>query len=95
MSTALQLHQPGRAELSLAQAAWDQFLEDELAGIDEPNPDLRRDLALDRTIRALGQRPRGPLTPEEHKALSVRQEVEQLIAASSRLRNHGQKLWEE
>ena len=89
MTTAIQLYRPGRAKLTLAQAAWDQFLEDALSAIDEPNPDLRHDLALDKTIRALGRRPRGPLTPEEREELTVRHEVEQIITESSRIHNYG------
>lgn len=40
-----------------AQQIWDTYFEKMLATFNEPNPDLNRDLALDRTIRALGQRP--------------------------------------
>ncbi len=79
------------AELALAQAAWDMFYDSALAECDDPNPDLRHDRALDRTIRALGRRPRAPLTSEEREALFVQKEVRNLIASASRVRNFGQR----
>ena len=86
MSTALTLIRPPETGLTLAQAAWDQFFEDVLATFDDPNPNLCCDLALDKTIRALGHRPRAPLTPEERADIEVRAEVEQLIASASQVR---------
>jgi len=85
MSTAMTLCKPAGTGLVLAQAAWDQFFEDALSKFDHPNPNLCCDLALDKTIRALGHRPRAPLTPEERADLEVRAEVEQLIAAASEI----------
>ena len=41
----------------ISLAAWDQFYLDTYENIDEINPGLRQDLALDRTIRELGHRP--------------------------------------
>ena len=78
------------AELVLAQAAWDQFLQDTLATIKCPNPDQRRDIALDRTIRALGQRPRAPLSEQQRADLQLRHEVSAIIRESSRIRRYGQ-----
>ena len=85
MSTALAI--PISRGVVLAQSAWDQFFEDSRAKFTTPNPDLNRDLALDKTIRALGQRPRLPMTAEERAELEVRAEVEQVIASS--IRPHG------
>jgi len=45
------------ASVQTAQQIWDAYFTKMLATFDEPNPDLNRDLALDRTVRALGQRP--------------------------------------
>ena len=91
MRTVIKMDSPGREELALAQAGWDRFLQDTLAKIDELNPDLRMDLALDKTIRALGRRPQRPLTWEERQALILKQDVEQLLVQASRPRNYGQK----
>lgn len=49
-----------------AQQIWDTYFAKMLATFHEPNPHLNRDLALDRTIRALGQR---PLTAKEQANL--------------------------
>lgn len=68
----------------LAQSAWDRFFEDALTQFAHPNPNLNRDLALDKTIRAMGQRPRQPLTAEECADLEVRAQIEQLITVSIR-----------
>jgi len=93
MSTAFSVVHPPESNLALAQAAWEQFFEDALAELDEPNKNLCHDLALDKTLRALGPRPRGPLTEEEREDLSVQHEVEQLIADASRRPNYGKAHW--
>lgn len=86
MTTALTVVRPPQTALVLAQSAWDRFFADVLAKFREPNPELCRDLALDKTIRALGHRPRAPLTPEEREELQVRAEVESIIQTASRPR---------
>jgi hypothetical protein len=93
MTFALACIQPQPGELALAQAAWDQFFEDALGTFHDPNPDLCMDLALDKTLRALGPRPRPPLTPEEKEDLMIRMEVEQVMAASSVRPNYGNNFW--
>jgi len=93
MTTALALARPQQADLALRQAAWDLFFEDELAKTSNPNPELRRDIALDRTLRALGRRPRNPLTQQEREDLMVQLEVEQIIAESSARHNYGRNCW--
>jgi len=86
MNTAMTLCKPPATGLVLAQAVWDQFFEDALAKFDHPNPNLCCDRALDKTIRALGHRPRGSLTPEERADIEIRSQVEELIASASRPR---------
>ena len=86
MTTALTVVRRTETGLALAQAAWDQFFTDALTKVDDPNPELRRDLALDKTIRALGQRPREPLSPLEREDLQVRAEVDTIIDTASRPR---------
>ena len=86
MSTAMTLCRPPATGLVLAQAAWDQFFEDALGKFDHPNPNLCCDLALDKTIRALGHRPRAPLTLEERADIEIRADVDALIASASRPR---------
>jgi len=54
------------AAIQKAQEIWDTYFNKMMATFHEPNPDLNRDLALDRTIRALGQR---PLTAQEQANL--------------------------
>lgn len=56
------------ANIGKAQQIWDTYFTKMLATFHEPNPNLNRDLALDRTIRALGQR---PLKDTERQSLSV------------------------
>lgn len=90
MTTALAAYRPS-TRLTLAQSAWDQFFGDVLATFTHPNPDLNRDLAMDKTLRALGRRPQPPLTEQERSDLEVRSDVEQIIATASHpngLRNH-------
>lgn len=93
MRTALNVVRPQATNLALAQSAWEQFFEDALAEFDEPNKNLCHDLALDKTLRALGPRPRGPLMEKEREDLAVQHEVEQLIADSSRRPNYGKEHW--
>jgi hypothetical protein len=79
------------AEITLAQRAWDMFLHSALQDFDDPNPDLRRDLALDRTIRALGQRPTHPPNREDYLAAAVRREIQDIFAEAGRIRSYGRK----
>jgi hypothetical protein len=73
----------------VAQAAWDRFFGEALARLAEPNPERRRDLAMDKTIRSLGPRPEAPLTAEEREALQVRCDVEEILASNARRPNYG------
>jgi hypothetical protein len=85
---ALALVIASRTELALAQAAWDQFFDDVLARLKHPNPSHCHDVALDRTIRALGRRPRAPMTPQERSDLLLRTEVESLLTGESARADH-------
>lgn len=89
METALMVCSSARSELTLSQAAWDMFFDDAMRDFNDPNPELCRDLALDKTVRALGQRPRGPLTPAEREDLVVRGEVGLILDENSRKPNIG------
>ena len=79
MRTDIPVYMPRPGELKLAQAAWDLFLEDRLAEVHEINPDLRLDIARDRTIRALGQRPYSLLIPSEWDDLIHHCEIKMLL----------------
>ena len=71
------------------QKDWDRFFEQALAGFDDPNPDLCRDLAMDKTIRALGHRPRAPLTEKEREDLEIQRDVAVILGdAASVSSNH-------
>lgn len=75
------------AEICERQAVWDRFFEKALATFTHPNPNLCRDLALDKTIRALGHRPRMPLTAKEREDLRVLRDVCEIIHESAQLRS--------
>lgn len=45
------------AAIRVNQKEWDRYFQTMFQMFHRENPDLNRDLALDRTIRALGQRP--------------------------------------
>lgn len=93
MTTALMTGKRSEAKLTQKQAAWDRFFAQALTQFTDPNPNLRHDRALDRTIRALGQRPAAPLTNAELEDLTVQHEVEHLIASSSHRHNYGRNHW--
>jgi len=76
----LSFEQTTTLPLAAAQAVWDRRFNEALKTFNEPNPELCRDLALDKTIRELGQRPRAPLTRKERQDLKLRMEVEELFA---------------
>jgi len=78
-------------EMKAAQERWDRFYRREWSQRNEvENPHLRGDLALDKTLRALGRRPRPPLTSSERSERKLREEVEEYFRETSRVRNHGQ-----
>jgi len=74
-----------------AQAAWDRYLLAVLQTLADPNPLRRGDLALDRTIRALGPRPAREPDAAEHAALVLRGEIERHLLEAMRPRKTGQK----
>lgn len=77
--------------LRLAREAWDDFFECQRALFaGERNPDYRNDLALDRTLRALGRRPRPPRTKADEAAELLALEVRWYFLSTSRLPNYGQ-----
>lgn len=76
-------------ELRMQQERWDRFFQTALARQCNPNPELRRDYAMDETLRALGRRARGPLSAQERAALALREEVDDHFAEANRTRNYG------
>jgi hypothetical protein len=91
ISNRATLQPPEKASrnLGLAQSKWDRFYEDAFFTFDDLNQDLRRDKALDKTIRALGQRPSAPLTQAQREDLAVSMEVACVLYENSRQRNMG------
>ena len=85
----LQLPAMASQHWALAQSKWDQFYEDAFYSFDDLNQELRRDKALNKTIRALGQRPRAPLTHAQREDLEVRMQVACVLNENSRQRNTG------
>jgi len=54
---AMKSRLPADLAIRDAQRAWDRYFVRMLQLFHEPNPDQNRDLALDKTIRAMGSRP--------------------------------------
>lgn len=75
--------------LRAAQARWDAHFQAAWSRVKHPNPEWRKDLALDATLRALGRRPTAPRTEAERKAHALRIEVEEHFQEVSRIPNHG------
>lgn len=85
----LQLPEIASRNWTLAQSKWDQFYEESFYSFDDLNPELRRDKALNKTIRALGQRPRAPLTQAQREDLKLSREVAWVLEENNRQRNTG------
>lgn len=76
--------------LRIAQAAWDRCYRQHLVSyLHVSNPGLRKDLALNRAIRELGQRPRAPFTREQLLDEYDRLQIHALIQKSGSVRDYG------